>query len=791
MALFKKVSAATLALLISASAISVSAAGTNPVLLTSRIGDADNNGSVNTLDFVKMNEEILNATPDNIYNSDFNFDGVKDAADMVLLKKVLADKKLANAFNATTAYNAMYKAFTNAERSEVKSTNFKSTLDGDTVTFSSVFRRDGKKADLTIKKGAETEYMFVDANDTESIVLCKLIGEEKYEDVENATKDDVKTTVEDMIKATQGEGALKFGSLNVAKAFFETKLTSANFVNAYTYTDGTNYYMMVPVEDVVPADAKYFNTAGTYMIKMDEKFAPVSIEVVIGTSSTGASTIVEEGIVEFKLTGDELTKPENEQKIIDPFAPGDPVKDLTVAQMLKKSVQALSDIEYYTFSGTTEETAKNGKVEYSNTASLNGVKSGTDVDVKDISGTFTYDGDKYDYKSKAFIENFKVDGKASTADAYVNTTLTAGNASVETGYLYKSASDFNSLGSLKSELVPAGKTVYQNVIDKMVADKEAEVKDFINAKDEFEALVPDKDALEARKNALEKEKNSIENAKTKLDAQKADLEARADAATTQAEKDALESEKKDLEADYNALQDRVDAAKEDAEKLEADVNAFQNKIQAKLDKYGYKTFEEFQAAANAKKEELEAEQAKFEKFQTEAVAQIKEQSGLNIPSKSYLKDMISGNSSVSSRINNNSSIDTLKNNEDLIMLTVKAGAFKDEKGDYISGVTSDEKYRDTNEDVVIKFVVNKKENYRPERIEIVENTTVKANPETNNAEAVVKSTLIEFSYDTTNQKVLVKPTSVKNDPVNYVKTDKDFTKFVADVIADKVAKSMK
>ncbi|MBR6923147.1 MAG: hypothetical protein IKH50_01270 [Oscillospiraceae bacterium] len=46
MALFKKVSAATLALLISASTISASAAGSK-ILLTSRIGDADNNGSVN------------------------------------------------------------------------------------------------------------------------------------------------------------------------------------------------------------------------------------------------------------------------------------------------------------------------------------------------------------------------------------------------------------------------------------------------------------------------------------------------------------------------------------------------------------------------------------------------------------------------------------------------------------------------------------------------------------------------------------------------------------------------
>ncbi len=143
MALFKKVSAATLALLISASTISASAAGSK-ILLTSRIGDADNNGSVNTRDFVAIADHIVNGTGE-IYNSDFNFDKKNDAKDLVFLKKVLASGKLEQ-FDAFAAYKGMIAAYMAAEKSKIESKITSQLNDNAERVTESFFTRDGQKA---------------------------------------------------------------------------------------------------------------------------------------------------------------------------------------------------------------------------------------------------------------------------------------------------------------------------------------------------------------------------------------------------------------------------------------------------------------------------------------------------------------------------------------------------------------------------------------------------------------------------------------------------------------------
>jgi len=131
MALFKKVSAATLALLMTASAVSASAAGTK-ILLTSEIGDADNNGAINTLDYVTMEEYIVNrsksaqqdADYNFLYNADYNFDEKTDVADVALLVKVMLEGKQASALTAdeaAEAFEAMKANYIKLEKSGVKS----------------------------------------------------------------------------------------------------------------------------------------------------------------------------------------------------------------------------------------------------------------------------------------------------------------------------------------------------------------------------------------------------------------------------------------------------------------------------------------------------------------------------------------------------------------------------------------------------------------------------------------------------------------------------------------------
>ncbi|MGN0581767.1 MAG: dockerin type I domain-containing protein, partial [Oscillospiraceae bacterium] len=318
MALFKKVSAATLALLMSASTVTASAAN-EKILLSSSYGDADNNGVVNTRDFVAMADAILNnggnvSKDGKIYNYDFNFDGKKTVEDMAVLKKMLITGKLVNSFDAYDAQKAMVKAYINETKSFVKSEINTVVNDNGTEYTSdtkSEITRTGEighiTSDAVQDNGNVTQDIYIEPNDVSGVDVHKNINKEGW-NTENKERSAaaLREIIADVIKTAQIPQSADIPSLNIIEKliFNPTALSADNFRNAYTYADDSFKYIAVPVEDIADtADTNAEDVAGTYIIKINaETNLPVRIEVVIGTATVGETYLVENGYAEFFYT---------------------------------------------------------------------------------------------------------------------------------------------------------------------------------------------------------------------------------------------------------------------------------------------------------------------------------------------------------------------------------------------------------------------------------------------------------------------------------------------------------
>ncbi|MDD6081365.1 MAG: dockerin type I domain-containing protein, partial [Oscillospiraceae bacterium] len=316
MALFKKVSAATLALLMSASAVTASAAS-EKILLSSSYGDADNNGVVNTRDFVAMADAILNnggnvSKDGKIYNYDFNFDGKKTVEDMAVLKKMLITGKLVNSFDAYTAQKAMVKAYINETKSFVKSEINTVVNDNGTEYTSntkSEITRTGEighiTSDAVQDNGDVTQNIYIEPGKVSGLDVHKNINKEGWK-TENKDKSSaaLQEVIADVITTAQIPQSAGIPSLNILEKLLynPNALSEENFKNAYTYSDSDFNYIAVPVEDVTEtADAT--DVAGTYIIKINAKTnLPVRIEIVIGTATVEDTYLVENGFAEFFYT---------------------------------------------------------------------------------------------------------------------------------------------------------------------------------------------------------------------------------------------------------------------------------------------------------------------------------------------------------------------------------------------------------------------------------------------------------------------------------------------------------
>ena len=109
------------------------------------------------------------------------------------------------------------------------------------------------------------------------------------------------------------------------------------------------------------------------------------------------------------------------------------------------------------------------------------------------------------------------------------------------------------------------------------------------------------------------------------------------------------------------------------------------------------------------------------------------------------------------------------------MLTISANALKN----------GTEKYLDSVDGEFIYII--EKDTFKPLHAEFRANSKVVATDLNKKATATIETAYIDFEYPE-EVKVTV-PNNVKDnavDAVNYIKTDKDFTKFVADVISSKV-----
>ena len=127
------------------------------------------------------------------------------------------------------------------------------------------------------------------------------------------------------------------------------------------------------------------------------------------------------------------------------------------------------------------------------------------------------------------------------------------------------------------------------------------------------------------------------------------------------------------------------------------------------------------------------------------------------------------------RINSNSQITTLANDSSKIMLTISANALKN----------GTEKYLDSVDGEFIYII--EKDTFKPLHAEF-RNSSAVATDLNKKATATIETAYIDFEYP---EKVDVKgvPNNVKDnavDAVEYIKTNKDFTKFAADVISSKV-----
>ncbi len=813
MAFFKKVSAATLALLISASTVSASAAGTK-ILLSSRIGDADNNGSINARDFVSMADYIVNggttALGENntVYNCDYNFDGKSDVKDLVFLKNVLLGEKLEQ-FDAYAAYTSMVAAYISADKSKVYS-EVTSELDLDESTrklTKTTFTRTGKRAEVVAFNDSVNQDVIFDNNTSSLDVYTK--SDDKSGTWTKTEKDKTSTAlkeaVAEIIKKAQF-GDKDVASVNIIEAILlSNNVTKESFANAYTYEDETNKYMAVPVEDIVKSEGTK-DTAGTYIIKMTKDNAPVRIDIVIGTSTLGETVVVENGFAEFTLGDSSIAEinlpditsptsapvspsptstpvspsptstpvspsptstpvspsPESE----NPFDKGDPVDDYTVFDILKKSAKAFADVEYSEIKGETSETAVNKDVKYSNKAKVNGVKDEKNIELNVTDGELVYDADTYSYTSHVF----GVYGGKTDSDIYADTTITNGDNKLNTGWLYKK-SDVK-LADVKAEGISAAKTVYANVLDDMIADKMVEVN---KAKADAEKAQKDADTLEAKVNKAkadaEADKKALED---ESDAKKAELQAKVDALEAkidnakpedkealEAEKKALEDEKAEVEATLtakkNALEVKYNAIKDECEAEKARLEAERNRLLTLKAKF-------------------EKEEAEFEAYKKSAVEAAKAQFDLVFPTKTELKDMFKGDNAAKSRINNNSTITEVKGNENQLMITIDAKALSDGSEKYIGSATGE-----------LIYVVDKN-TWLPIHAEIRKNSSVTASDLNKGVGAVVETAILDFEYPTSNKATVSIPDEAKKgaDPVEYVKKNADFTKFAAKEIANKV-----
>ena len=442
--------------------------------------------------------------------------------------------------------------------------------------------------------------------------------------------------------------------------------------------------------------------------------------------------------------------------------------------MLVNSVKAFMNAEYSNISGETSEELVNGDVKYTNKAKVKGSKAGNNYKFNLTDGEFVFDKDTYTYTA----DGYAVYGGKKATDVYANATVKNGENTLTTGWLKKN-SDI-SVSDAKSEGISAARSVYANVMDQIIADKKAELEKQadVDALQDLQKKADDlqKKADQAQADA-DKEKKALEE---KAEAKKTELQAKIDAATKDTDKDALEAEKKavedELTAEKNALEAKYNKIKDD---LTTEKNALIKDLNKalKLDEAN-EDMDKIDAAikaVKAKVDQLKKEEKAFEDYKNSAVKTAKDQLNFVFPTKSELQEIVGGKNGAKDRINKNSKITTVEGSSSKIMLTISADALK----------AGTEKYIDSADGEFI-FVIEK-DTFKPLHIEFKSNSKVVATDLNKKATATIETAYIDFEYPE-EVKVTI-PNNAKDnavDAVNYIKTDKDFTKFVADVISSKV-----
>ncbi len=553
------------------------------------------------------------------------------------------------------------------------------------------------------------------------------------------------------------------------------------------------------------------------MIQLDKDNKPVEIDIVIGTSTYGTSTIVENGYAKFTFGDASVTiptinnqgetptptataptatttptttteptatttptAPTNEPTETptttpseDPFKQGDPIKDLTVYDMLVNSIKAFADAEYSNFNGETSEELVNGEVKYTNKAKVKGSKAGSNYKFNLTDGELVYDNDTYTYEANGYA----VYGGKKATEVYANATVKNGENTLTTGWIKKDTN--TSVSDAKSEGLSAARSVYANVMDQIIADKKAELDKQADV-DALQDLQKKADELQAKADKAQADADAEKKAlEDKAEAKKAELQAKIDAATKESDKEDLEAEKKavedELTADKNALEAKYNKIKDD---LTAEKNALIKDLNKalKLDEAN-EDMDKIDAAIKEVKatvDQLKKEEKAFEDYKNSAVKTAKDQLDFVFPTKSELQAIVGGKNGAKERINSNSQITTLANDSSKIMLTISANALKN----------GTEKYLDSVDGEFIYII--EKDTFKPLHAEF-RNSSAVATDLNKKATATIETAYIDFEYPE-EVKVSV-PNNVKDnavDAVEYIKTNKDFTKFAADVISSKV-----
>jgi hypothetical protein len=442
--------------------------------------------------------------------------------------------------------------------------------------------------------------------------------------------------------------------------------------------------------------------------------------------------------------------------------------------MLVNSIKAFKNAEYSNISGETSEELVNGDVKYTNKAKVKGSKAGNNYKFNLTDGEFVFDKDTYTYEANGYA----VYGGKKATEVYANATVKNGENSLTTGWLKKDTN--TSVSDAKSEGISAARSVYANVMDQIIADKKAELEKQADV-DALQALQKKADELQAKADKAQADADADKKAlEDKAEAKKAELQAKIDAATKDTDKNALEAEKKavedELTADKNALEAKYNKIKDDltAEKktLVKDLNKA-----LKLDESN-EDMDKIDAAIKALKakvDQLKKEEKAFEDYKNSAVKTAKDQLNFVFPTKSELQAIVGGKDGAKARINSNSKITKLANDPSKIMLTISADALKGGTEKYIDSVDGEFIY------------VIEKDTFKPLHIEFKSNSKAVATDLNKKATATIETAYIDFEYPE-EVKVSV-PNNVKDsavDAVNYIKTDKEFTKFAADVISSKV-----